>query len=147
MPFQSDPDRIVWRMHLDSPPSVVFDALDSAEGRASFWAESAVERAGVVEFRFINDERYDGEILERDRAQRWSVDYFRAPVVFELFGDEGNGTDVVMSHDIGADHPARCEVTAGWLNVLLPMKAAIDHGVDLHNHHRSRCWDHGFVDH
>lgn len=33
---------IRWRMHIPAPPEKVFDLLDSDEGRARFWAESAV---------------------------------------------------------------------------------------------------------
>lgn len=34
---------IRWRVHLSVVPKIAYDALDSNEGRASFWAESAVE--------------------------------------------------------------------------------------------------------
>ncbi len=32
-----------WRLHLASPPAAVHRMLASDEGRARFWAESAVE--------------------------------------------------------------------------------------------------------
>jgi uncharacterized protein YndB with AHSA1/START domain len=32
---------IRWRMHIPVPPEEVFAALDSDQGPASFWAESA----------------------------------------------------------------------------------------------------------
>ena len=35
----------------------------------------------------------------------------------------------------------------GWLNVLLPLKACVDHRVDLHNHDPAPSWDQGYVDH
>ena len=38
------------------------------------------------------------------------------------------------------------EVHAGWLNVLLPLKAWIAHGVDLRNHDPGRTWAQGYVD-
>lgn len=46
--------RIRWRMHIPAAPEQVFAALDSDAGRASFWAESAVEVDGHIKFRFIN---------------------------------------------------------------------------------------------
>jgi hypothetical protein len=49
-------------MHLPVAPGDVYDALDSSEGRAAFWAESAVERDGLVEFEFINGQRSTGRI-------------------------------------------------------------------------------------
>ena len=44
---------IRWRMHLAVPPETVFAALDSDEGRVSFWAESAVEADGEIVFGFV----------------------------------------------------------------------------------------------
>jgi uncharacterized protein YndB with AHSA1/START domain len=58
---------IRWRMHLPAPPERVYAALDSDEGRASFWAESAVETAGQIEFRFINGYGCRSHVLERQR--------------------------------------------------------------------------------
>ena len=40
----------------------------------------------------------------------------------------------------------RSEVTAGWVSVLLAMKAAVDYGVDLRNHDETRTWSSGFAD-
>ncbi|MBV7255937.1 hypothetical protein KCG44_03970 [Pacificimonas sp. WHA3] len=33
----------------------------------------------------------------------------------------------------------------GWLNVLPPLKAAVDFGIDLRNHDAARSWGQGFV--
>lgn len=40
----------------------------------------------------------------------------------------------------------RAEFTAGWVSLLLTMKAAIDHGVDLRNHDPERTWVQGYAD-
>lgn len=144
--FQPDRDAIVWKLHLASAPDAVYDALASDEGRASFWAESAAETDGVVHFEFINGERHSGRILAAERPTFWSVDYFGSPVEFRLTGDDNGGTDLELRH-IGLPEQARYEVTAGWLNVLLPLKAWVDHGVDLHNRDPGRSWDQGCVDH
>lgn len=146
MTFQPDDGVIRWRLHLSSPPERVYDALATDEGRASFWAESAREVDGAVHFEFINGESYVGRVLESSRPRRWSVDYFDSTVTFRLESDGDGGTDLELT-DVGiaAEHVG--EVTAGWLNVLLPMKAAVDFGVDLHNHDPSRSWDQGYVDH
>ncbi|MGK7295931.1 MAG: Ku protein, partial [Candidatus Wenzhouxiangella sp. M2_3B_020] len=56
---------IRWRLHIPVPPKTVFEALDTDAGRAGFWAESAVERDGRIEFRFFNGERCSSAILER----------------------------------------------------------------------------------
>ncbi len=49
MGFQQDPDLIVWKLHLSSSPRQVYQVLATNEGRAGFWAESAVE-SDIVDF-------------------------------------------------------------------------------------------------
>ncbi len=46
----------------------------------------------------------------------------------------------------GADCARSGEASARWLNVLLPLKAFVDHGVDLRSHDPTRTWDDGYVD-
>jgi hypothetical protein len=48
------------------------------------------------------------------------------------------------SHEI--DESIRMEMAAGWVSVLMAMKAAVDHGVDLRNHDASRSWSNGYAD-
>lgn len=40
---------IRWKVHIPAPPEKVFEALTSDGGRASFWAESAVELDGFID--------------------------------------------------------------------------------------------------
>jgi uncharacterized protein YndB with AHSA1/START domain len=143
--FQEDPESIVWRLHFSSSPDEVYEALDSDSGRAAFWAESATETDGVIQFRFINGMSYDGRILERERPHLWSVDYFSSTARFALVPDGVAGTDLTLTN-AGVDPRDRVETTAGWLNVLLPMKAWVDFRIDLRSHDPSRTWGRGYVD-
>lgn len=136
---------IRWRMHLPVPPQAVFEALDSDAGRASFWAESGVERDGAIEFRFINGFSCRSRLLERRPPHLWSLDYLGGPVRFELADDGRGGTDLLLTHE-GVAAEEWNEVHAGWLNVLFPLKAWLAHGVDLRNHDPERSWDQGFAD-
>lgn len=136
---------IRWRMHIPASPERVFRVLDSDEGRASFWAESAVETDGHVEFRFINGYTCRGKILARQAPSLLEFDYIGGPVRFELSSDGAGGTDLSLTHrGIGPDEWN--EVHAGWLNVLFPLKAYVAHGVDLRNHDPRRSWDEGYAD-
>ena len=136
---------IRWRMHLRVPPRRVYEALNSDDGRASFWAESAIERDGHIEFRFSNGYACRSRILERVPDRLWTIDYIGGPVSFELSPDGEGGTDLFLVHrSIGADEWN--EVHAGWLNVLFPLKGWLVHGVDLRNHDPGRSWDHGYAD-
>ena len=136
---------IVWRVHIPVPPDRVYVALDSDAGRRSFWAESAVEQDGVIHFRFINGTRHDSRVLTRTPFREWTIEYFGGSARFELAEDGRGGTDVTLTHT-GVAEGDWVETHAGWLNVLLPLKAWLVHGVDLRNHDPLRTWDDGYVD-
>ena len=134
-----------WRLHIPASPERVYAALDSDEGRASFWAESAVETAGQIEFQFVNGYRCRSQVLERRRPHLLAIDYMGGPLRFELFPDGSGGTELLLTHE-GIAPEEWNEVHAGWLNVLFPLKAWLVHGVDLRNHDPGRSWDNGYAD-
>ena len=136
---------IRWRMHIPVPPEQMFAALDSDEGRAAFWAESAVEHDGVIHFEFINGVRYRSPVLIRRSPHEWSIEYFGGVARFELTSDGQGGTDLVLTHT-GVAEDEWHETHAGWLNVLFPLKAWLVHGIDLRNHDPTRTWDAGYAD-
>jgi hypothetical protein len=132
-------------MHIPVSRERVYTALDTAEGRAAFWAESAAEIDGHIHFDFINGVTYRSRVLERRMPARWAIEYFGGPAIFELTDDGAGGTDLLLTHeDIGgADW---VDVHAGWLNVLFPLKAWLTFRVDLRNHDPQRTWDAGYAD-
>jgi uncharacterized protein YndB with AHSA1/START domain len=134
-----------WRLHVPVSPERVYAALDSNDGRAAFWAESAVETAGSITFRFVTGEEHVARVLERIPPRLWCLEYFGSAARFELSADGRGGTDLLLTHhDIP---PAEWhEVHAGWLNVLFPLKAWLAHGVDLRNHDPARSWLAGYAD-
>jgi uncharacterized protein YndB with AHSA1/START domain len=136
---------IRWRMHIPVRPECVFDALASDDGRASFWAESAREVDGVIEFVFANGFRLRSRVLEHDRPGRFVLEYFEGTAAFQLVASEHGGTDLLLVHE-GVPADGWNEVHAGWLNVLFPLKAALTFGVDLRNHDPARTWDEGYAD-
>ena len=129
-----------WRVHLASSPEAVYELLTTDEGRAQFWAESAVEREGTIEFEFPNGVRSRGVVLGADPPRSFSVEYFGSAATFELEPDGDGGTDLTLT---GAGD---AEVLAGWVSVLLTLKAAADFGVDLRNHDAGRTWSQGYCD-
>lgn len=136
---------IVWRLHLRSAREDVFAMLATDEGRARFWAESAKESDGAVQFEFINGMRTTGRILVREPPGRIVFEYFGSVAAFSLEDDGDGGTDLVLTNT-GVHRDDYDDVLPGWLNVLLPLKAAVDFGVDLRNHDPRRTWDRRFVD-
>ncbi len=132
-------------MHFASPPAAVFRALATPEGRARFWAEQAPESDGVVTFHILNYEPFRGRILESIEHRVFALEYYGTNVRFELEPDGRGGTDLrLLATEV--DESIRCEMVAGWVSVLMAMKAAVDHGVDLRNHDRSRAWGTGYAD-
>ena len=136
---------IRWRMHIPAPPEDVFRMLDSDGGRAAFWAESAIERDGSIEFHFANGFQYCGKVLERRAPARFAIEYFGGRVTFDLEADANGGTDLLLTHD-GVPPEEWQEVHAGWLNVLFPLKAWAGFRIDLRNHDSGRTWDDGYAD-
>lgn len=145
MSFQSTTGAITWRMHFLSPPAEVFRALATSEGRSSFWAEQAPERDGTVIFHIIGYPPFSGRILESTEPRIFALEYFGTKVRFELEPDGRSGTDLkLVATEV--DESIRWEMVAGWVSVLMAMKAAVDHGVDLRNHDESRTWGAGYAD-
>ena len=136
---------IRWRIHIPVTPDRVFEALNSDGGRASFWAESAVERDGHIEFRFSNGYACTSKVLGRRPSELFTLDYIGGPASFELSADGAGGTDLMLTHE-GIGPEEWNEVHAGWLNVLFPLKAWLAHRVDLRNHDAARSWDQGYAD-
>jgi uncharacterized protein YndB with AHSA1/START domain len=146
MPFQPDPQVISWRLHLRSSPAEVYDMLSTTTGRERFWAESAPERDGAIHFVFPGGEKWQGRILEASPPHRYQVEYYGGSLTtFDLAEDEQGGTELTLT-DLGVDPQDRAEVIAGWVSVLMALKAAVDHGVDLRNHQRDRSWAEGYVE-
>jgi uncharacterized protein YndB with AHSA1/START domain len=146
MTFQSDSSIIRWKLHLKSPPELVYEKLATDEGRASFWAESAMERDRVIHFVFPNQAEWKGKILENKPSEKIQVEYYGGSITtFELSPDGSGGTDLTLI-DQGVPPEDRTEVIAGWVSVLMALKASVDFGIDLRNHDPRRTWDEGYVE-
>lgn len=137
---------ITWKVHLSSSPAEVYRFLATPSGRRAFWAESAEEQDDEIEFRFSNGTVLVSRILSADPGREFSLSYFDATTVtFRLQEDGGGGTDLVLTEE-GVSEASWTENRPGWVSVLLSLKAAADHGVDLRNHDPERSWESGYVD-
>ena len=139
-----DLKELKWRLKLKSDISRVYEYLTSDEGRASFWAESAKEVAGEVHFQFINGWKYTSKIIKTVKNSMFCLNYFDTKVTFELVKDMDGGTILTLINENIPENEFH-DFHAGWVSVLLALKAACDHEVDLRNHHPGQCWDQGFV--
>ena len=145
MAFQNEKGVIRWKMHFTSSQEKVFAALNTDEGRATYWAELAPEENGCVTFHILNYAPFSGRILQRKIPSLFVLEYFGTIVEFSLQDDGKGGTDLsLLATEV--DESIRMEMSAGWVSVLMAMKASVDHGVDLRNHDKSRSWGDGFAD-
>lgn len=146
MSFQDDPNVIRWRLHLKSPIHDVYRALSTDAGRASFWAESAVEHDGTIHFVFPSGDTWDAPIIFAEPPHLYVVCYYDNSIAtFKLEEDGRGGTDLTLT-DVGVPVQHRTEVIAGWVSVLLALKATVDFGADLRNHAAERHWDAGYAE-
>jgi hypothetical protein len=145
MPCDPKTGRITWRIHLVSSPESVYELLNTDWGRASFWAESAREHNGAITFQFPNGTTCTGTILRQSSPSYFVIDYFGSQVEFHLASDGSDGT-VLSLVDHGSTEVDRQETYAGWVSVLMALKATADFGIDLRNHDPSRSWDEVFAD-
>ena len=137
---------IRWRIRLRSTPEDVFALLSTAEGRRRFWAESAEQHGSRIAFRFRSGEQWDAALLENAPPSRFRVSYLDGSTVsFVLVPDGAGGTDLELT-ETGVSRANWSDNHAGWVTVLLALKAAADHGIDLRNGDPQRSWAHGYVD-
>ncbi len=85
-------------------------------------------------------------MLEQIPPHRYAVEYFGGSrVAFDVASDGASGTDLVLTES-GISPDEWAENYAGWVSVLLSLKAAVDFEVDLRNHDPARSWKIGYVD-
>jgi uncharacterized protein YndB with AHSA1/START domain len=146
MDFSLPSAPITWRLHLRSSPAQVYQLLSTDEGRARFWAESAIETARAIDFIFPNGQAWKGRLIEQSPSRRYAVEYIGGSMArFDLDEDKAGGTLLTLTDEnVKAEEWA--EVAAGWVSVLMNLKAAVDYGIDLRNHDKSYVWEEGYVD-
>jgi uncharacterized protein YndB with AHSA1/START domain len=131
MGFQDKPGEIFWKLHFVSSPEKVYSALSKSEERKKYWADSAEEKNGVISYVFNNLNFTDvGKVIEAVPNKKYSVVYLSTEVTFTIKSDGKGGADMaLLVKKVPADR--KVELIAGWVNWLMTMKAAVDHGIDL----------------
>lgn len=136
---------IVYRLRLKAAPEDVFNFLATDTGRSAFWAERTEQRGNEITFYFPNDETLLSRVLDSRPPRLFSVTYFNnSTVTFDL-KEQAEGT-ILRLRETGVPDSDQCENRAGWVSVLLNLKARVDHGIDLRNHDPQYTWSDGYVD-
>lgn len=135
---------ICWRLGLSSPAEKVHSLLATAEGRARFWAEKAPETGGAICFEFLDGTREVSPVLRSDPPTRFELVYFGLETRFTITPRPDGGCDLEVRVDNVLPED-RVEIAAGWVSVLMALKAACDFGIDLRTHDPERSWRQAFV--
>lgn len=122
----------------------VFECLTTKSGIESFWAERAIIKENYVMFEFPNGMNYTSKIYEISYPTDFQLDYFKSKLHIQLFRADKGGTILSLLNDQVAD-PEFAEVSAGWVSVLMNLKAVLDYNCDLRNHDGEKTWDQGFI--
>ncbi len=90
--------------------------------------------------------KWDGRVLESIPPYKYVVRYYGNSTTTFRLEEEDEGGTIFTRTDVGVPIQDRTEVIAGWVSVLMNLKAVVDFGVDLRNHDVTRQWENGFVE-
>ncbi len=136
---------VTWKIQLKSNPKRVFEFISTSKGRERFWAEKAAEKEGFIQFLFPNGQTYRSRVIRSLPYKEYHLDYFHSLVKFKLEQTEYNGTDLALTHE-NVPEDDFSEVNAGWVSVLMNLKAVADFECDLRNHDPEKTWNQGYAD-
>jgi hypothetical protein len=134
-----------WRVALPAQRDRVYELLTTDAGRELFWAELSRRDGTRIDLSFP-DGTIGSMTIGRERPPRsFAVQYFGALTTFELSALDDRCTLLeVGAH--GVPSADLIDAAAGWVSVLLCLKAYLKGGIDLRNHLPTRSWREGFVD-
>lgn len=90
--------------------------------------------------------KWDGRVLESIPPYKYVVQYYGNSITTFRLEEDGETGTILTLIDAGVPIQDRTEVIAGWVSVLMNLKAVVDFGVDLRNHDGTRQWENGFVE-
>ncbi|HEX8527126.1 SRPBCC domain-containing protein [Allosphingosinicella sp.] len=136
---------IIWRLHTISPPERIWELLTTDCGRELFWAEASRSEANRFTLTFPLGVSGESRVLEAAAHSRFAFTYFGTEVLIELAADGKGGTDLTLTNSRVPEDEYE-DMLPGWANVLFPLKATADFGIDLRNRDPSRTWRERYVD-
>ena len=139
------PGALRWKVSLSASIEQVYELLTTDAGRERFWSEASYRSGTRIELRFPDGSSCTADVVREDPPRSFALRYFGTLTTFDLAAVTGNCTVLeVRAHDVPP--PDQPDVAAGWVSVLLCLKAHLNAGIDLRNHTASRSWQEGFVD-
>lgn len=136
---------IRYRLRLAASAEKVYELLATDDGRAGFWAERTEQKDDEIVFYFPDGEKLISRVLESSPPHRLSLTYFNGSIVTFDVHEQSTGTEVQLL-ETNLTPSDESQNRAGWVSVLMNLKAQADHGIDLRNHSPNYVWSKGYVD-
>ena len=133
---------IQWKLNLSSSKESVYQFLTTDRGRQSFWVESSLEKDGLIHFVFPDGQEIHSRVVSQSKNHEFALEYFGSRVEFILTDNLNRGTTLVLHTEVSETEYD--EIYAGWVSVLMNLKAVADFDCDLRNHHPDMTWEDGF---
>ena len=95
---------------------------------------------------FPGGETWRGRVLDAVTDLRYQIEYDGGTVTTFTLEPDGDGWTELVLTDEGVVAEDVIDVEAGWVSVLMALKAAVDHGVDLRNHRPDRSYRQKYAD-
>ena len=134
-----------WQLQLAAPCDEVYRLLSTDGGRESFWVERS-ERAGdQLLFSYPGGEQLAARVLAEDPGRLFVMSHFDGSRLSFTLSERDGGTHLLLE-ETGLTPENYVENRAGWVSVLMALKARAEHGIDLRNHHPERHWSAGYPD-
>jgi len=138
-------DQLHLKIKLSSSPEKIYELLSTNHGREKFWVEKSVESNKIVTFYFPNGAIENCRILKKVEEKYFKIEYFNSLVEFKIIRHSEKEC-ILELNNFNIPAADRFEQYAGWVSVLLSLKAYADFGIDLRNHHPDYTWDQHFID-
>jgi hypothetical protein len=136
-----------WRVNLSAPRELLFDLLtpdlESDPYRASTIGQFDGENGWIAP----EGAHLKNATLDLLPPRRIVANYAGGGVAtLDLTDDGRGGTDLRLT-DIGQVAEDRTELVAGWVSMLLALKASVDFSIDLRDHDHRTFWTGAYVEH
>ncbi len=136
-----------WRVNLSAPRELVFDLLTPDLETDPYRASSAGQFDSENGWIAPEGAHLKDATLDLLPPRRIVARYAGGGVAtLDLTDDGRGGTDLRLT-DIGQQAEDRTELVAGWVSVLLALKASVDFSLDLRDHDHRTFWTGAYVEH
>jgi hypothetical protein len=138
----ADKSKVTWNVHFSSSPEKVYKFINTDEGRKKWWSGSSTEKDGILNLGFASF-----PIIERAQNRYFKFTYIgNTTDVFTLTPTPDGGTDLNITESGIPTEEHFLLSFAGWVEVLLVLKGAVDFDIDLRNGFADKTWENNFVD-